>query len=136
MNNVRIITTRKETGDRMEERKDEVGDGFEVHEDLLKIVNETLPEETELYDLAELFKVFGDSTRIRILFVLFEAEVCVCDLAKVLNMTQSAISHQLRILKQNKLVKSRREGKSIFYSLADDHVRTIINQGRDHIEED
>lgn len=127
---------RKETGDRMEERKDEVCDGFEVHEDLLKIVNETLPEETELYDLAELFKVFGDSTRIRILFVLFEAEVCVCDLAKVLNMTQSAISHQLRILKQNKLVKSRREGKSIFYSLADDHVRTIINQGRDHIEED
>ena len=136
MNNVRIITTRKEPGDRMEERKDEVCDGFEVHEDLLKIVNETLPEETELYDLAELFKVFGDSTRIRILFVLFEAEVCVCDLAKVLNMTQSAISHQLRILKQNKLVKSRREGKSIFYSLEDDHVRTIINQGRDHIEED
>ena len=120
----------------MEEHKDEVCDGFEVHEDLLKIVNETLPEETELYDLAELFKVFGDSTRIRILFVLFEAEVCVCDLPKVLNMTQSAISHQLRILKQNKLVKSRREGKSIFYSLADDHVRTIINQGRDHIEED
>ena len=127
---------RKETGDRMEERKDEVCDGFEVHEDLLKIVNETLPEETELYDLAELFKVFGDSTRIRILFVLFEAEVCVCDLAKALNMTQSAISHQLRILKQNKLVKSRREGKSIFYSLADDHVRTIINQGREQIEED
>ena len=127
---------RKETGDRLEERKDEVCDGFEVHEDLLKIVNETLPEETELYDLAELFKVFGDSTRIRILFVLFEAEVCVCDLAKALNMTQSAISHQLRILKQNKLVKSRREGKSIFYSLADDHVRTIINQGREHIEED
>ena len=77
--------------------------------DRLKIVDETLPEETELYDLAELFKVFGDSTRIRILFVLFEAEVCVCDLAKALNMTQSAISHQLRILKQNKLVKSRRE---------------------------
>ena len=123
------------TGERMEERKDEICEGCEVHEDLLKIVNETLPEETELYDLAELFKVFGDSTRIRILFVLFEAEVCVCDLAKVLNMTQSAISHQLRILKQNKLVKNRREGKSIFYSLADDHVRTIINQGRDHIEE-
>ena len=127
---------KKGTGERMEERKDEICEGCEFHEDLLKIVNETLPEETELYDLAELFKVFGDSTRIRILFVLFEAEVCVCDLAKVLNMTQSAISHQLRILKQNKLVKSRREGKSIFYSLADDHVRTIINQGRDHIEED
>ena len=107
-----------------------------VHEELLKIVNDTMPEETELYDLAELFKVFGDSTRIRILFVLFEAEVCVCDLAQALNMTQSAISHQLRILKQNKLVKSRREGKSIFYSLADGHVRTIIAQGREHIEED
>ena len=107
----------------------------EIHEDLLKIVNDTMPEETELYDLAELFKVFGDSTRIRILFVLFEAEVCVCDLAKVLNMTQSAISHQLRILKANKLVNSRREGKSVFYSLADGHVRSIIAQGREHIEE-
>ena len=107
----------------------------EIHEDLLKIVYDTMPEETELYDLAELFKVFGDSTRIRILFVLFEAEVCVCDLAKVLNMTQSAISHQLRILKANKLVNSRREGKSVFYSLSDGHVRTIIAQGREHIEE-
>lgn len=107
----------------------------EIHEELLKKVRGTMPDETELYDLAELFKVFGDSTRIRILFVLFEAEVCVCDLAEALQMTQSAISHQLRILKQNKLVKSRREGKSIFYSLADGHVKTIIAQGRDHIEE-
>lgn len=111
-------------------------DAVEVHEELLKIVNEKMPEEEELYDLAELFKVFGDSTRIRILFVLFEAEVCVCDLAELLHMTQSAVSHQLKILKQNKLVKSRREGKSIFYSLADSHVRTIINQGLEHIEED
>lgn len=94
-----------------------------------------MPDETELYDLSELFKVFGDSTRIRILFVLFEAEVCVCDLAEALNMTQSAISHQLKILKQNKLVKSRRDGKSVFYSLADDHVRTIISMGLEHIEE-
>ena len=114
----------------------EVCESCEVHENLLKIVYEKMPEETELYDLAELFKVFGDSTRMRILFVLFEAEVCVCDLAEALNMTQSAISHQLRILKQNKLVKSRREGKSVFYSLADDHVRTIVDQGREHIEED
>ena len=119
----------------MAEKEVECCDAVEVHENLLKIVNETMPEETELYDLAELFKVFGDSTRIRILFVLFEAEVCVCDLAQALQMTQSAISHQLNILKQNKLVKSRREGKSIFYSLADDHVRTIIAQGCDHIEE-
>ncbi|MDO5136762.1 MAG: metalloregulator ArsR/SmtB family transcription factor, partial [Eubacteriales bacterium] len=94
----------------MEEREIELCETEEVHENLLKLVNETMPEETELYDLAELFKVFGDSTRIRILFVLFEAEVCVCDIARVLNMTQSAISHQLRILKQSKLVKSRREG--------------------------
>ena len=120
----------------MERKEVECCESFELHENLLKIVRETMPEETELSDLAELFKVFGDSTRIRILFVLFEAEVCVCDLASALNMTQSAISHQLRILKQNKLVKSRREGKSVFYSLADDHVRTIINQGREHIEEE
>lgn len=111
-------------------------DTVEVHEELLEIVNEKMPEEEKLYDLAELFKIFGDSTRIRILFVLFEAEVCVCDLAQALNMTQSAVSHQLRILKQNKLVKNRREGKSIFYSLADNHVRTIINQGLEHVEED
>lgn len=117
-------------------KESECCESFEVHENLLKIVNETMPEETKLYDLAELFKVFGDSTRIRILFVLFEAEVCVCDLAQVLNMTQSAISHQLRILKQNKLVKSRREGKSVFYSLADEHVRTIIAQGCEHVEEE
>lgn len=106
-----------------------------VHEDLVEKVNREMPKEEELYDLAELFKVFGDSTRIRILFVLFEAEVCVCDLAEVLHMTQSAVSHQLRILKQAKLVSARREGKSVFYSLADDHVRTIIAQGREHIEE-
>ncbi|MCD8230607.1 MAG: metalloregulator ArsR/SmtB family transcription factor [Clostridiales bacterium] len=114
----------------------EICDTIEVHEDLVKKVMENMPEETELYDLAELFKIFSDSSRIRILFVLFEAEVCVCDLAKMLNMSQSAVSHQLRILKQSKLVKNRRDGKSVFYSLADDHVRTIIAQGREHIEED
>ena len=111
-------------------------DSVEVHEELLKIVEEKLPAEEELYDLAELFKVFGDSTRIRILFVLFEAEVCVCDLAEALHMTQSAISHQLKILKQSRLVKSRRVGKSVFYSLADNHVRKIIDNGLEHIEED
>ena len=120
----------------MNEKGVECCDSVEVHEELLRIVEETMPEETELYDLAELFKVFGDSTRIRILFVLSSAEVCVCDLARALNMTQSAISHQLRILKQSKLVKSRREGKSVFYSLADGHVSTIIAQGREHIEEE
>lgn len=108
---------------------------FQTHKELLKVVSEKMPDEDKLYDLAELFKVFGDSTRIRILYVLFEAEVCVCDLAETLSMTQSAISHQLKILKQSKLVKSRREGKSVFYSLADGHVRTIIAQGREHIGE-
>jgi len=120
----------------MLEKTLEICDEEEIHEELLEKVKEHMPDEMELYDLAELFKVFGDSTRIRILFVLFETEICVCDLAEALNMTQSAISHQLKILKQSKLVKSRREGKSVYYSLADEHVRTIIAQGRDHIEED
>ena len=110
-------------------------DTEEIHEELLKIVDETMPDETELDSLAELFKVFGDPTRIRILFVLFETEVCVCDLARALNMTQSAVSHQLRILKQSRLVKNRRVGKSMFYFLADDHGRTMIAQGREHILE-
>ena len=120
----------------MNEKAIETYNEADDREERLQAVVERLPEETELYDLAELFKVFGDSTRLRILFVLFEAEVCVCGLAHALNMTQSAISHQLKILKQSKLVKSRRDGKSIYYSLADDHVRTIIAQGREHIEED
>ena len=107
-----------------------------VHEDIVNKVNLDMPDENELYDLAELFKVFGDSTRIRILYVLFESEMCVCDLAAALNMTQSAVSHQLKILKNAHLVKSRRDGKSIFYSLSDDHVRSIIDQGREHVEED
>ena len=90
-------------------------------------------EEELLYDLAELYKIFGDSTRIRILYALFESEMCVCDIAQLLSMTVSAISHQLRVLKNAKLVKSRRDGKTVFYSLADDHVRSIINQGMEHI---
>ena len=106
-----------------------------VHEDLLKIVNDTIPEETELYDLAELFKVFGDSTRIKILYALFEAELCVCDMAQLLGLTQTAVSHQLRVLKNNKLVKFRREGKNIFYSLSDNHVRSILGQGMEHVSE-
>lgn len=110
-------------------------DFYQVHDDVVKAVREKMPDEDELYDLAEIFKVFGDSTRIKILYVLFEAEMCVCDIAQLLNMTQSAISHQLRILKQSRLVKSRRDGKAVFYSLADGHVRSIINQGLEHIEE-
>lgn len=107
----------------------------EIHEELLHIVREKMPPEEQLYDLAELFKVFGDSTRMRILFVLFEAEVCVCDLAEALNMTVSAISHQLKILKQSKLVKSEKIGRSVFYALADQHVRSIVEQGMEHVLE-
>ncbi len=106
-----------------------------VHEDIVEKVNQVMPREEQLFDLAELFKVFGDSTRIKILFVLFEAEMCVCDIAQLLGMTQSAISHQLQVLKKSKLVKYRREGKTVFYSLDDGHVRTILGQGMEHIEE-
>lgn len=102
---------------------------------LLQRVSEAMPDEERLYDLAELFKVFGDTTRIRILYALFESELCVCDIAEILRMTQSAISHQLRVLKQARLVRSRREGKQIYYFLADEHVRTIIGQGMDHVNE-
>ena len=105
------------------------------HEEEIGKMVENMPEEEELYDLAELFKIFGDSTRIRILYALFENELCVQDISELLNMTQSAISHQLRVLKQSRLVKNKRQGKCILYSLADEHVRTIINSGLEHIEE-
>ena len=113
----------------------ELCDEFCPHSNIVLKTTTQMPDEDELYDLAELFKVFGDSTRIKILFALFESEMCVCDIAETLKMTQSAISHQLKILKQSKLVSNRREGKSIIYFLADDHVRTIIDQGLNHIEE-
>ena len=106
-----------------------------VHEAIVNQVNQNMPDEEVLYDLAELFKIFGDSTRIKILYVLFESEMCVCDIAQLLGMTQSAISHQLRSLKQSRLVKARREGKTVFYSLADGHVRTILDQGMEHVAE-
>lgn len=106
-----------------------------VHEEIVAQVNRAMPKEETLFDLAELFKIFGDSTRIRILYVLFESEMCVCDIAQLLGMTQSAISHQLQVLKKSKLVKYRREGKTVFYSLADQHVRTILDQGTEHITE-
>jgi len=106
-----------------------------IHDDIVAKVKENMPEVESLYDLAELFKVFGDSTRVRILWALDSSEMCVCDIAYLLNMTQSAISHQLRVLKQAELVKSRRDGKIVYYSLADEHVRTIFDQGLSHISE-
>ena len=121
----------------MEQNKIETGicEEREIHIERLKIINENMPTEEALFDLSELFKIFGDSTRMRILFVLFESEACTCDLAEVLKMTSSAISHQLKTLQRAKLVKSRRDGRTVYYSLADEHVRTIIKQGLEHIEE-
>jgi ArsR family transcriptional regulator len=106
-----------------------------IHQDVVNLVRTKMPSEETLYDLAELFKVFGDSTRIRILWALDEAELCVCDIAVLLNMTQSAISHQLRVLKQANLVRNRKDGKIVFYSLIDEHVKQIFNQGLDHTME-
>jgi Predicted transcriptional regulators len=106
-----------------------------IHEKIVSKVKEAMPQEENLYDLAELFKVFGDTTRIKILWALSEAEMCVCDLAFLLNMTQSAISHQLRVLKQCRLVKNRKEGKIVFYALDDEHIKGIFNQGMLHVKE-
>ncbi len=107
-----------------------------IHEEVVKRVQGHMPEVERLYDLADLFKVFGDSTRIKILWALFESEMCVCDIAYLLGMSQSAISHQLRVLKQAKLVKNRKDGKIVFYSLEDDHIKHIFDQGLLHISED
>jgi ArsR family transcriptional regulator len=106
-----------------------------IHEEVVSRVRDKMPQEETLYDLAELFKVFGDSTRIKILWALDESEMCVCDIANLLNMTQSAISHQLRVLKQADLVKNRKEGKVVYYSLDDEHVQQIFDQGLTHINE-
>lgn len=110
-------------------------DFIHVHEDVVNEVNKQIPPEEELDDLADFFRIFGDSTRIKILYVLLCSEMCVCDIANLLKMTQSAISHQLRVLKQMDLVKNRRDGKTIFYSLSDGHIKTILSQGLEHIKE-
>lgn len=111
------------------------GEFLAAHDDVVKRVLERQPADEYLYDLAELFKVFGDSTRIKILYALFESELCVGDMAQLLNISASAVSHQLKILKDAKLVKFRREGKIIFYTLDDDHVRTMLSMGMEHVEE-
>lgn len=103
--------------------------------EIVEYIKKTLLADEEIFDLAELFKVFGDSTRIKIINALMNEELCVCDIAAITNSTPSAISHQLRVLKQSKLVKYRKEGKSVFYSLDDEHVREIFEKGREHIEE-
>ena len=104
-------------------------------DDVIRRVQEQMPQEEPIYEVSELFRVFGDSTRIKILYVLFESELCVCDIARLLNLTQSAVSHQLRILKASNLVRFRREGKTVFYSLDDDHVRSVLALGMEHVLE-
>lgn len=106
-----------------------------VHKDIIENSAGLMPDDEKLFDLAEIFKVFGDSTRIRIMYALQAGEMCVCDISELLGMTQSAISHQLRLLKTNRLVKSRREGKSVYYALDDEHVTAILAQGLLHISE-
>lgn len=106
-----------------------------IHAGVVDAVKQKMPEESELYDLSDFFKVLGDSTRAKIMWALDENEMCVCDLAVLLNMTKSAISHQLRALREANLVKNRRDGKNIFYSLADEHVKQIFEMGLEHIRE-
>ena len=117
----------------------EVEDGscefMHVHEEIVEKVEGVMPDEQQLLDLSEFFKIFGDSTRIKILYVLSQSEMCVCDIAALLQMGQSAISHQLRVLKQMRLVSFRRDGKTVFYKLADAHIQTILAQGMEHISE-
>ena len=115
--------------------EEHIGGTHGVHKDIVEKVSKVMPDEAILYEAAELLKVFGDSTRIRIIFVLCQSEMCVCDIANLLGMTQSAISHQLRVLKQARLVSTRREGKTIFYSLCDDHVKTIFYHAMEHVME-
>lgn len=119
----------------MEEKQSLCCQEEQVHPQTVARVREELPVDEVLYDLAELFKIFGDSTRIKILYALLESELCVCDLASLMDVTQSAVSHQLRVLKASKLVKFRREGKTVYYSLADAHVMRILSQGMEHIME-
>ena len=118
-----------------QEGKECVCEFMHVHDEIVDKVEKVMPQEQELLDLAEFFKVFGDSTRIKILYALSQSEMCVCDIATLLQMGQSAISHQLRVLKQMRLVNFRRDGKTVFYSLSDGHIQTILAQGMEHISE-
>lgn len=116
-------------------RESEICQCTVIHKSIVDKVRKNMPEDELLYDLADFFKIFGDTTRIKILYALFSAEMCVCDLAVLLNMTQSAVSHQLRVLKQSRLVKYRKDGKVVYYSLDDEHIKKIFDQGLTHLKE-
>ena len=106
-----------------------------IHKDIIRTVKRNMPDQIALYDIADLFKLFGDSTRLGILWALSESEMCVCDLCALLKMKQPAVSHQLKNLKQSRIVKARREGKIVYYSLDDEHIRDLLNLGMEHIQE-
>ena len=118
------------------EQKNNICRSFVIHEDRVQKVKKNMPADEQLYDLADFFKVFGDTTRVKILFALLFSEICVCDLSVILQMNQSAVSHQLRVLKQARLVKYRRVGKVVYYSLKDRHVQNIFEQGFIHLKEE
>ena len=126
----------KDQSKRNQELTEDTCEFMHVHDEIIEKVEKVMPDEQQLLDLSEFFKIFGDSTRIKILYVLSQSEMCVCDIATLLQMGQSAISHQLRLLKAHHLVKSRREGKSVFYSLDDEHVSAILFQGLRHVQEE
>lgn len=119
----------------MDKKNTNLCDYYNIHEDIVHHVKDTLPDEEILFDLADFFKIFGDSTRLKILYALSIDEMCVCDISSLLGMNQSAISHQLKVLRQSKLVKYRREGKAAYYSLDDHHIKDVLKQGFEHVTE-
>lgn len=116
-------------------KNDEICEIECIHEDILSSVKSQMPDELSLANLAEFFKIFADPTRVKILWALSLSEMCVCDIAALLSMSQSSISHQLRVLKSNKIVKNRRDGKIVYYSLSHEHIVQIFKQGLMHIRE-
>ena len=117
------------------QKKDEVCDCEIIHEDVVKKVKATFPEDEMIFELADFYKIFGDTTRVKILYALDKSELCVCDISALLGMSISAVSHQLRTLRESDLVRTERQGKVIYYSLADEHVKSILECGIEHIKE-
>ncbi len=116
-------------------KNEELCEGEVIHEETVKKVKATFPEDEMIFDLADFYKIFGDTTRVKILYALDKSDLCVCDISALLEMTVAAVSHQLKILRDSNLVKTRREGKVVYYSLADEHVQEIIECGMEHISE-
>ena len=117
------------------QKKEEICDCELIHEDIVKKVKSAFPKDEMLFDLADFYKIFGDTTRVKILYALDKSELCVCDISALLGMSVSAVSHQLRMLRDSNLVRTKRDGKIVYYSLADEHVRSVLECGLEHIQE-